>query len=175
MSLSCTVQLCLQWTELPGEREDVNQDAPLLHLFMALFTHRRRNPAGPKARSLPVSPGGPVRSCFLSHLAGGPIPGSTRPQGQRWWCGVWGTPLAFTVPFRGWWCPMKPSRKLFSCPEEVQSPCGCWHRGGGTWGRQGEGGDPPASRVHTKCISQRIPLACRSPFCSLLCLYMIDN
>ena len=129
--------------EPSGEREGVCQGTPFP------ISPWPSSPTGegpqlcPKAWSPPGSPGGPMRSCFLSHLADGPVLGSTRPQRQRWRRGVWGTPFTFTVPFGGWQCPLKPTRKLFSCPEKVQSPCGGGHRRGGGVGEAGRARRPP--------------------------------
>lgn len=99
---------------------------------------------GSEAWSLPVSPGGPERSCFPSRLAGGPVLGEAPGLGGRGggvMCG--GTPLAFTVPFGGWQCPLKPTGKLISRPEDVQSACGCWRREGGGVGEAESARRPP--------------------------------
>lgn len=148
---------------------------PLPHLFLALFTRRRRDLAAPQSFEPPSKPRWACEVMLPATPCRWPCPGEHQASGAEVVVLCVGKPLWHSQTPLGARCPLKPSRELFSCPEEVQSPCGCWHREAGTWGRRGEGGDPPASRVHTKCISQPIPLACRSPFCSLLCLYMIDN
>lgn len=70
----------------------------------------------------PSKPGGLVRSRFLPHLQVALSRGSSRCQGQGWCVG---NPVKSPVPSRGWVVPLEATRKLFSCPEDVQSIHGC--------------------------------------------------
>lgn len=157
---------------LQGEWGAVHQ---ISRLFLALSAPGGCAPA--RAWGLPASSGGPVRSCFLgltgiqlSRLAG-------RPVLESCWVVCVGIPLAlFRARGRGWQCPLKSTGKYLACPEEAQGMCGCRHgkarlRGGGSWSAR----RPPCKPRSYKMHFPAYPSGLSRPFCSLLCLYMIDN
>lgn len=92
------------------------------HLFPALSTHRRWDPAGAQSLEPPSKPGGPVRSCFLPHLQVALSWGASRCRGQGW---CTGDPFSIPSPLWGLEVPLEATGNLFSCPEEVQSMRGC--------------------------------------------------
>lgn len=155
------------WTELSGERKDLYQDAPPPSLHGPLQPQKR------PGLEPPVSPGGPVRSCFLPHLAGGPVLGSTRPRGRGGGVVCGETPLAFTDPSGGW-VPLEAKQRALFLPGRSPKPVWLLAQGGGNVGEAGRGRRPPCKPCSYKMHFPTYPSGLSEPLL-LTALFIHDR